>query len=75
MVLDAVNQDNLRHLEDASLTAAVRGATLRPIGDGASAWNRKNFAVNISFLVSCTLALWGFVVNQGKVSDITQVVW
>jgi hypothetical protein len=55
---DAVEQEALRHLDQPELTAAARGAAKRPLGD-AWAWSRKNSAVDISPLVSCTLALWG----------------
>jgi hypothetical protein len=36
---------------------AIRGATTRPLGD-AWAWSRKNSDVDITPLVSCTLAHW-----------------
>jgi hypothetical protein len=58
MLLDAVNQDALRHLGTPELLAAVRGAAKRPLGD-AWAWSRKSSSVDISPLVAGTLALWG----------------
>lgn len=58
-LIDAVNQDKVRHLAQPELRAAIKGAATRPLGD-AWAWSRKNSHVDISPLVSCTLALWGF---------------
>lgn len=55
--VDAVTEANLRHLGSAELTNAIRGAGSRPLGD-AWAWSRKNSSVDISPLVSSTLALW-----------------
>ena len=47
----------LRHLGQPHLSAAVKAAVKRPLGD-AWAWNRKG-SVDISPLVAVTLALWG----------------
>ncbi len=55
---DAVDQATVRHVGQPDLTAAVRGAAKRPLGE-AWAWSRTNSSVDISPLVSCTLALWG----------------
>jgi hypothetical protein len=51
------------HTTTAALTAAVRGASRRPMGD-AWAWSRKNSLVDISPLVAVTLALWGTAVDD-----------
>lgn len=64
-LIDVVNQDKLRHLAQPELRAAIKGAATRPLGD-AWAWSRKNSHVDISPLVSCTLALWGFGRSSGK---------
>jgi hypothetical protein len=58
--VDAINDRDAHHLGTSSLTAAVRGAAQRPLGD-SWAWSRKNSAVDICPLVACTLALWGVV--------------
>lgn len=58
MFYDAVEQRTLRHLGTQELVTALRGAVTRPLGD-AWAWSRKNSGVDISPLVSCTLAAWG----------------
>mgnify|MGYP006952621291 CR=1 FL=1 len=58
LIFDSVEQRRLRHLNQPELTSAIRGATTRPLGD-AWAWSRKNSKVNITSLVSSTLALWG----------------
>jgi hypothetical protein len=55
-LVDVVEQGILRHLEDEKITGALRSAKSRPLGD-AWAWSRKNSSVNISPLVSATLAL------------------
>lgn len=60
---DAVDQQTLRHLGTPELDAAVRGAAIRPLGD-AWAWSRKAASVDITPLVACTLAAWGFEAGQ-----------
>lgn len=57
LIFDLVDQKGLRHRGTAELTAAVKGAGKRPLGE-RWAWARKG-AVDISPLVACTLALWG----------------
>jgi hypothetical protein len=69
VLFDAVDQGGLRHLGTPELTAAVKGAVKRPLGD-AWAWSRKSSSVDISPLVACTLALWGVAVV-----DVSQNVW
>jgi hypothetical protein len=61
-LLDGLIRRAVWHTTSAELTAAVRGASRRPMGD-AWAWSRKNSLVDISPLVAATLALWGS--NQG----------
>lgn len=56
-LVDVVDQRRLRHLGTGELTAAVKGASTRPLGD-AWAWSRKSSAVDISPLVGMTLAVW-----------------
>jgi len=58
MIFDAVEQLTLRHLGQLELSEATRGAVKRPLGE-SWAWSRKNSGVDISPLVSITLALWG----------------
>lgn len=55
LIYDAVEQKTLRHLGTGELSAAIRGASKRPLGD-AWAWSRKG-GVDISPLVAVTLAL------------------
>lgn len=61
--MDMLNDKTLIHLPDQmqpQLAAAVKGATIRPIGRaGAFGWNKLGSDVDISPLVACTLALWG----------------
>jgi hypothetical protein len=63
MIYDAVAEQTLRHLADPRLAAAIRGATQRPMSD-RWAWSRRNSSVDISPLVSCTLALWGHLTQE-----------
>lgn len=58
MLFDAAVEDRLRHLGTPELTAALDGATKRPLAD-AWAWSRRGSSVDISPLVASTLALWG----------------
>lgn len=68
--LDADTNPILRHIGQPTLTVAVAGATKRAIGTaGAWAWDRKSPAVDITPLVSVTLALWGRIVHGAKVGD------
>jgi hypothetical protein len=55
---DSVVEATVRHGGEPELTAAVRGAARRPLGD-AWAWSRKSSTVDISPLVAATLALRG----------------
>ncbi len=66
--VDDVAEGQLRHRVDLSLAAAVRGAKKRPLGD-AWAWSRKNSAVDITPLVSCSLARWAVTVDRPSVYE------
>ena len=69
--LDAESNPTVRHIGQATLTVALGGATTRTIGTaGAWAWDRKSPAVDISPLVSVTLALWGRIVHGGKEEEV-----
>lgn len=57
LLVDAVEQDDLRHLGDARLENAIRGAATRPLGDAFS-FSRRSSSVNIAPLFAVTLALW-----------------
>jgi hypothetical protein len=59
---DAVTEQNLSHLDQAPLAAALAGAQKRPLGD-AWAWARRVVSVDISPLVAVTLAKWGLGVE------------
>lgn len=59
LIFDEVDQGAVRHLGTEELLSAIRGAARRQLGD-AWAWSRKASTVDISPLVACTLALWGF---------------
>lgn len=58
IIYDAVEQDMLAHLGTPELQSAIAGAVKRPLGD-RWAWSRKDSTVDISPLVTVTLALWG----------------
>lgn len=57
LLIDAVDEGTLRHLGDARVENAIRGAGTRPLGDSFS-WARRYSSVNISPLFAVTLALW-----------------
>jgi hypothetical protein len=63
LIYDAVAEKTLRHLDTPELSAALKGAVKRPLGD-AWAWSRKSSSVDISPLVAVTLALWGTTTQQ-----------
>lgn len=56
-LFDGITEGTIRHLGQPELTAAVDGAARRFYGD-AWLWSRKAAAVDITPLVSVTLALW-----------------
>lgn len=58
--IDAARQRQLRHTGQVELTSAVANAKTRPLAD-AVAWGRKQSDVDISPLVSATLARWAYV--------------
>lgn len=60
MLFDGVEQGTIRHLNEPDLLEAIRGAIKRPLGD-AWAWSRQNSGIDISPLVTVTLAHWGLV--------------
>jgi len=53
---DLVHSGDLRHIGQAPLTAAVDGATRRPLGESWT-WNRRAVSVDICPLMAATLAL------------------
>jgi hypothetical protein len=57
-LVDAVNERDVRHLGQPKVRAAIRGAATRDL-DGTQVWSRKSSSVDISPLVSVTLAHWG----------------
>lgn len=56
--IDAATNDELRHIGQLSLGAALKGAVLRVSGD-AEVWGRRSSKVDITPLVAVTLALGG----------------
>lgn len=71
---DAVTQQNLSHLDQAPLAAALAGAQKRPLGD-AWAWARRVVSVDISPLVAATLAKWGLSAEIEDPGDVIDNVW
>lgn len=59
-LVDALEQGQLVHGPQADVDQAVISGIARPVGDGATALGRKASGVDITPLVSVTLALWGF---------------
>ncbi len=60
---DAIN-DRMRHCGQDALTAALKAATTRPLGD-AWAWHRRESTDDITPLVASTLAVHGFRAHGG----------
>ncbi len=58
MFYDLVDGDQLRHLDTPTLNAAVAGAAKRRLGD-RWVWSRSSSSVDITELVSVTLATYG----------------
>lgn len=65
---DSVEAETLRHIGQEPLDDAVKGAKKRPLGD-AWAWDRKNSSIDITPIVSSTLALWGWSVHHNDDDD------
>lgn len=73
LLVDAVDEETLRHLGSSELVAALKGATRRALGD-AWAWSRKNSTIDICPLVAATLAIWG-TATLGWNPDEDPVIW
>jgi hypothetical protein len=73
LLFDAVEQGRVRHIGQGELTAAIRGAGKRPLGD-AWAWSRKASGVDISPLVAVTLAWWGLATALEQEDDIGAII-
>lgn len=66
---DAVVQGRVRHRGQMPLDDAVAGATRRPLGRDAWAWNRQSIDVDICPLVAVTLAAWGLQQQASAVAE------
>ncbi len=64
----------VRHVLHPELSAAVAGATKRPLGD-AWAWDRRGTGVVISPLVAVTLAGWAFATRPREEETEPWVAW
>jgi phage terminase large subunit-like protein len=70
-----VDDGELRHKEQPGLTAALESARKRPLGDtGAWGWHRRD-TTDITPLVACTLATFGFAKAAGGAVDNSVVVF
>ena len=63
-LLDGIQRQTVRHLNDPELNGAVHAAHTRPLGD-AWAWSRKDSSTNIAPLVAFTIAV-SAVMTQEK---------
>lgn len=73
---DAVKEHTIRHLDDEDLNTAVAGAAQRPLGD-AWAWSRRKSDVDITPLVTVTLAHWAVLTKKQsapQVWDLNEIV-
>ncbi|WP_205447072.1 hypothetical protein [Candidatus Frankia alpina] len=59
-IADAIRAGDVVHIDQAPLTAAVNGTRTRPLGD-AWAWHRRSAQVDITPLVTVTLARWALL--------------
>jgi len=64
-----INNERVRHLDQANLNAAVAAAKRRNLGD-LWAFGRRGSFVDISPLVACALAAWGYAQNAGREPQI-----
>lgn len=71
---DAVAEQSMSHLDQAPLATALAGAQKRALGD-AWAWARRVPSVDISPLVSATLAKWGLGVEMDDAADPLDNIW
>jgi len=58
----------IRHLGQDVFASALKGATVRDIGDGGELWARRDTSVDISPLVAATLAQW-YLRKHGRAYD------
>lgn len=56
---DRIYNGQLAHLGQAAFVRSLAGARKLELGEGAWKWNRKETAVDLSPVVSMTLAVWG----------------
>ena len=67
-LLDAVRDRTVRHVPAEQITAAIRVAKTRVVGDSI-AWSRTDKSVDITGLVSMTEAKWTFEARINEVVD------
>jgi hypothetical protein len=70
----AILEGTVAHLGQLELASALMSAATRPLGD-AWAWSRRLSSADITPLVGCTLALWGFVACEGRSVDVAVNIW
>ena len=77
LLVDAIATDDVRHLGDDLLEAAVEGAAKRDLGEGLWRWTRTGTIADISPLVAGTLALWGYLLKAAEFEDydVLESVW
>jgi hypothetical protein len=71
---DAVTEGTVSHLEQAPLASALAGAQKRTLGE-AWAWARRGVNVDITPLVTVTLAKWGLDVDVEEDADPMDNIW
>jgi hypothetical protein len=74
IIFDLVEEGSLRHLGTPEMRSALRGAAKRPLGD-AWAWSRKNSGVDITPIVSITLALFANAVTKQNPDPLLAVAF
>lgn len=72
MISSDVAAKTFHHLGTPELASAVAGAISRPLGD-RWAWTRVNSHVDITPLVSVSLALWGLRSGEGGTPEVHSI--
>jgi phage terminase large subunit-like protein len=64
LLWDTVESGNLRHYGQPGMDSALMGARRRDLGDGSWGWHRRKSELDISPLVSFTLAHYGWTIQR-----------
>lgn len=75
LLVDALRDDRVTHLHQPALEAAISGSKKRAIGQGGSwGWDRRTTDIDLSPLVSVTLAHYGALTSKRNPNRKSKVV-